>query len=71
MAFAPYLAATFLGIIPGTLVFAGIGAGLDEVFLSGGVPDPGVIFSPGVLLPLLGLAVLSLGGAWWRRSRLR
>jgi hypothetical protein len=53
------------------LVFAGIGAGLDEVFLSGGVPDPGVIFSPGVLLPLLGLAVLSLGGAWWRRSRLR
>jgi uncharacterized membrane protein YdjX (TVP38/TMEM64 family) len=67
MAFAPYLAATFLGIIPGTLVFAGIGAGLDEVFLSGGVPDLGVIFSPGVLLPLLGLASLSLFGAWWRR----
>jgi uncharacterized membrane protein YdjX (TVP38/TMEM64 family) len=67
MAFAPYLAATFLGIIPGTLVFAGIGAGLDEVFLSGGVPDLGVIFSWGVLLPLLGLALLSLFGAWWRR----
>ncbi len=71
MGFASYFAATFLGIMPGTLVFAGIGAGLDEVFLSGGVPDLGVIFSPGVLLPLLGLAVLSLGGAWWRRSRLR
>jgi len=69
MAFAPYLAATFLGIIPGTLVFAGIGAGLDEVFLSGGVPDLGVIFSWGVLLPLLGLALLSLFGAWWRRRR--
>lgn len=67
MAFAPYLAATFFGIIPGTLVFAGIGAGLDEVFLSGGVPDLGVIFSPGVLLPLLGLASLSLFGVWWRR----
>jgi len=67
MAFAPYLAATFFGIIPGTLVFAGIGAGLDEVFLSGGVPDLGVIFSWGVLLPLLGLALLSLFGAWWRR----
>ena len=67
MRFAPYLAATFLGIIPGTLVFAGIGAGLDEVFLSGGVPDLGVIFSWGVLLPLLGLALLSLFGVWWRR----
>lgn len=67
MRFAPYLAATFLGIIPGTLVFAGIGAGLDEVFLSGGSPDLGVIFSPGVLFPLLGLALLSLFGVWWRR----
>jgi uncharacterized membrane protein YdjX (TVP38/TMEM64 family) len=69
MAFAPYLAATFLGIMPGTLVFAGIGAGLDEVFLSGASPDLGVIFSPGVLLPLLGLASLSLFGAWFRRRR--
>ena len=69
MAFAPYLAATFFGIIPGTLVFAGIGAGLDEVFLSGASPDLGVIFSPGVLLPLLGLASLSLFGVWFRRRR--
>ena len=69
MRFAPYLAATFLGIIPGTLVFAGIGAGLDEVFLSGASPDLGVIFSWGVLLPLLGLASLSLFGVWFRRRR--
>jgi LPXTG-motif cell wall-anchored protein len=69
MRFAPYLAATFFGIIPGTLVFAGIGAGLDEVFLSGASPDLGVIFSPGVLLPLLGLASLSLFGVWFRRRR--
>lgn len=67
MRFAPYLAATFLGIIPGTAVFAGIGAGLDQVFASGGTPDLGVIFSPAVLLPLLGLAALSLFGVWWRR----
>jgi LPXTG-motif cell wall-anchored protein len=26
-----------------------------------------VIFSPPILLPLLGLAALSLLGAWWRR----
>jgi uncharacterized membrane protein YdjX (TVP38/TMEM64 family) len=69
MRFAPYLAATFFGIIPGTAVFAGIGAGLDQVFASGGTPDLGVIFSPAVLLPLLGLAALSLFGVWWRRRR--
>ena len=61
---APYAAATFLGIIPATAVFAGIGAGLGQVFDAGGRPDLSVIFSPGILLPLLGLAALS---CWaWR-----
>jgi uncharacterized membrane protein YdjX (TVP38/TMEM64 family) len=70
MRLLPYAAATFLGIIPGTAVFAGIGAGLGQVFDAGGKPDLSIIFSPGILLPLLGLAALSLAGAWWRgRSR--
>jgi len=69
MRFAPYAAATFLGIIPGTVVFAGIGAGLGEVFAQGARPDLTIIFSPRLLLPLLGLAALSLLGAWWRRRR--
>ncbi|MCB4820693.1 TVP38/TMEM64 family protein [Roseicella aerolata] len=69
MPLAPYAAATFLGIIPASLVFAGIGAGLGQVFESGGRPDLTVIFSPGILLPLLGLAALSLLGAWWRRRQ--
>lgn len=66
MRLAPFAAATFLGIIPGTAVFAGIGAGLGQVFEAGGRPDLSVIFSPGILLPLLGLAALSLAGIWWR-----
>ncbi|GGC53682.1 hypothetical protein GCM10011504_35040 [Siccirubricoccus deserti] len=66
MALPPFAAATFLGIIPGTAVFAGIGAGLGQVFDAGGRPDLSVIFSPGILLPLLGLAALSLLGIWWR-----
>ncbi|MBP0463678.1 TVP38/TMEM64 family protein [Roseomonas sp. PWR1] len=66
MPFGAYAAATAIGIIPGTVVFAGIGAGLGEVFASGGRPDLGVILSPSILLPLLGLAGLSLLGAWWR-----
>lgn len=67
MPFGAYAAATAIGIIPATAVFAGIGAGLGEVLAAGGRPDPGVVFSPPILLPLLGLAALSLLGAWWRR----
>ncbi len=69
MRFFPYAAATAIGIVPGTAVFAGIGAGLGEILAQGGSPDLLVILSPGILLPLLGLAGLSLAGAWWRRRR--
>ena len=75
MPFPAYAAATFLGIIPGTAVFAGIGAGLGQILDAGGRPDLSVIFSPGVLLPLVGLAALSLlgafGGRWLRERRRR
>ncbi len=67
MPFRGYALATLVGIVPGTAVFAGIGAGLGGVFDAGGRPDLGVILSPGILLPLVGLAALSLLGAWWRR----
>lgn len=55
----PFAVTTFLGIIPGGLVFTSVGAGLGEVFAAGGTPDLGVIFTAPVLLPLLGLAALS------------
>jgi uncharacterized membrane protein YdjX (TVP38/TMEM64 family) len=50
---------TFLGIIPGALVFTSVGSGLGEVFARGEAPDLGIIFTPPVLLPLLGLAALA------------
>lgn len=50
---------TFLGIIPGGLVFTSVGAGLGEVFARGETPDLSIIFAPQVLGPILGLAVLS------------
>lgn len=55
-----FMVATFIGIIPGTFVYAFVGAGLSAVFESGGRPDLGIIFQPNVLLPLLGLATLAL-----------
>lgn len=57
--FARYAATTFIGIIPGALVFTSVGSGLGEVFARGGTPDLGLIFSPAVLGPLLGLAALA------------
>ena len=50
---------TFLGIIPGGLVYTSVGSGLGEVFARGETPDLGVLFTPGVLGPILGLAALS------------
>ncbi len=50
---------TFLGIIPGALVFTSIGAGLSEVFARGETPDLSVIFAPHILGPILGLAALA------------
>lgn len=50
---------TFLGIIPGALVYTGVGAGLGEVFEAGERPDLGILFAPHILLPILGLCALA------------
>src|SRR6266436_7809931 len=52
-----YMLATFLGIIPGTFVYASLGSGLGEIVQE---PDLGIVFHPSVLLPVIGLAVLAL-----------
>ena len=54
-----FVISTFLGIIPGTVVFTSVGAGLGEVFARGETPNLGIIFEPHILLPILGLCVLS------------
>ncbi|MCF6234018.1 MAG: TVP38/TMEM64 family protein [Rhodobacteraceae bacterium] len=53
-----FVITTFLGIIPGAVVFTSIGAGLGEVFARDERPDLGVIFEPHILLPILGLSAL-------------
>lgn len=55
-----FAVSTFVGIIPGTLVFTSVGAGLGTVFAKGGTPDLGIIFEPHILLPILGLCLLSV-----------
>jgi len=55
-----YVIGTFIGIIPGTFVFASVGNGLGALLDSGQDPNLGIIFQPDVLGPLIALALLSL-----------
>ena len=64
-----YVVTTFLGIIPGAVVYASVGSGLEEVFARGDHPDLSIIWAPEVLGPLLGLSLLSLVPILWKRWR--
>lgn len=50
---------TFIGIIPGGLVYTSVGAGLGDVFERGETPNLGIIFERQILLPILGLCALA------------
>ena len=66
-----FVVASFLGILPVSLIFASLGSGLNTVFHRGGRVDPHIILQPRFILPLVGLAVLSLGPILYRRLRPR
>jgi len=56
-----YVAATMLGIVPGTFVYVWVGRGAAETIRLGGRVSPAeFLFSPHILGPLLGLAVLAV-----------
>ena len=69
MRLLPYVAATLLGVIPATFIYASIGAGVGNILAAGGEPNLAVLFSPAVLAPLIGLAALSLLPVAWRKWR--
>ncbi|HTI79011.1 MAG TPA: VTT domain-containing protein [Acetobacteraceae bacterium] len=71
MRLLPFAAATVLGIIPATFVYASIGAGVGRVLATGGVPDLSLLFTPGILGPLIGAAALALLPVAWRRWKRR
>lgn len=56
-----FVIGTLLGIVPGSLVYASVGNGLGAIFTAGQTASiEDAIFEPEVLLPILGLVVLSL-----------
>lgn len=60
MRLLPYAAATLLGVVPATAVFVSTGAGLGDALANGALPSPSLLLRPGILLPLLALALLVL-----------
>ncbi len=64
-----FASATFLGILPVSLVYAGLGANLNLLFARHERPDLHLVMRPAVLLPLIGLALLALAPIVARRFR--
>ena len=65
---AVFVPATLLGIAPASFIISSIGAGLGGILAEGRTPDLSVLFSARILLPLIGLALLSLLPALFRRK---
>jgi len=57
--FGRFAISTFIGIIPGSIVYTSVGAGLSDVFARGETPDLNVLKEPFVLLPIVGLCLLA------------
>ncbi|SLN11786.1 SNARE associated Golgi protein [Roseovarius litorisediminis] len=57
--FFNFVFTTFLGIIPGAIVFTWIGVGLGEVFDRGESPDLSLLWEPQIIGPILGLSALA------------
>ena len=67
-----FVVATFIGIIPGALVYTAFGAGLGDIFDRGEEFSAAGLLTPGIIAALIGLAILSLlpvGYRWWRRNK--
>jgi len=67
MSLRSYALATLIGIAPASIVFASLGSGLGSLLDAGQTPDLGILFTPRLLLPILGLALLALTPVVYRR----
>jgi len=66
-----YTITTFFGIIPGSLVYVMLGSGLGHLLDQDKTPNLAIIFEWPILLPILGLAVLSLVPVIYRWKKMR
>ena len=66
-----FVVGTFFGMIPGAFVYTSVGSGLGAVIDAGEDPDLGIVWSPSVLGPLIGLAVLAAVPVVYRHLKAR
>ena len=64
-----FVLATFLGIIPGSMIYASVGNSLNHLFEQGQTPKLKIIFSPEIFVPLLALALLSLMPIFYKKIK--
>ncbi len=64
-----YVAATLIGILPATFVYALAGAGLGRVFAEGREIGLAGLMPPELMIALAGLGLLALLPALWRRRQ--
>lgn len=55
-----FIGATILGIIPATFIYVTVGQGLDKFISSGQTLNLNILFTPTVIFPFLGLALVSI-----------
>jgi uncharacterized membrane protein YdjX (TVP38/TMEM64 family) len=55
-----FIIATWLGVLPGTLIYAGLGSDFGRLFDAGVLPSIHTLLTPEVALPLAGLGLLAL-----------
>ncbi|KAB2943121.1 MAG: TVP38/TMEM64 family protein [Hyphomicrobium sp.] len=68
MRLVPFVIATAIGIIPGTVVYSAFGASLGNVFDAGGDVHPKDVLSPTLIAALVGLGVLALLPVFFKRG---
>jgi len=66
-----YVLGTLIGIIPGSFVFASVGAGVGSVLDSGEDFSPSSVLTPEIVIALIGLAVLALRPVVYRKLKAR
>jgi uncharacterized membrane protein YdjX (TVP38/TMEM64 family) len=64
-----FVLATFIGILPVSLIYANLGAGLGKLFAAGTRPHLHDLVTPQVIAALAGLALLSVAPIVFRRLR--
>lgn len=71
MRLSTFMLITLVGVTPGSLIYASIGASLVTLFARGEHPTMALVLRPGVFGPMLALATLSLLPIGWRLWRKR